>query len=396
MRIALTIHSLDGGGAERVLCHLAQRWAMLGHQVHVITWSAQSSDSIPLSSVSPSSNLQQHGLDLAQPSRNVWQGVLANRRRVRALRAKLRQLQPEVVLSFCDQMNISTLQAARGLGIPVWIAERNDPAEQKLSRLWELWRRATYPQCSGCVVQTVAIADYLSRLIPRQRICVIPNAVEIAASDAQPSEGDLDCGESSDDGGPEGLDCGESSDGKTRLKTILAVGRLSHQKGFDVLLTAWQQTQDELPDWQLRIVGDGPQRLELEQRAAKLARVHFTGWLEQTNAAYAQSQLFVLSSRYEGFPNALLEAMSHALPCIATNCSQAIDELSRSGSAIHTVPIDDSNALAMAIRQLAESAALSASLGCAAQQVSRDYSWDRIGPMWDKILMKGCHEQVQV
>ena len=159
MRIALTIHALQGGGAERALARLAERWSTAGHEVHLITWSAVATDQI---SVPPA--VQRHGLDLVRSSANLWQGLWANVRRIRALRRKLRELQPDFVLSFCDQMNISTLQAARGLRLPVWIAEHSDPSRQRLSRAWEWWRGRTYPRCTGCVALTSEIAGKASLL----------------------------------------------------------------------------------------------------------------------------------------------------------------------------------------------------------------------------------------
>lgn len=355
MRIALTIHALQGGGAERALARLAERWSTAGHEVHLITWSAVATDQI---SVPPA--VQRHGLDLVRSSANLWQGLWANVRRIRALRRKLRELQPDFVLSFCDQMNISTLQAARGLRLPVWIAEHSDPSRQRLSRAWEWWRGRTYPRCTGCVALTSEIAGHLSQWVPLSRLTIIPNAVdpveEIAAKlPARPS--------------------------------LLSVGRLSHEKGVDQLLQAWRLAHAQLGDWELRVVGDGPQRISLEHQAADLPRVHFTGWMSDTAQAYRSATVFVLPSRYEGFPIALLEAMSHGLTCLATRCSQAVEELSRGGEAVQVVSPESPESLAAALIDLAANAQHRQQLGAAARCVSSQYSWSRIGPLWDRLLV---------
>ncbi len=356
MRIAMTIHALSGGGAERVFCRLAARWVEAGHEVHVVTWSASDADTCDLPD-----NSKRYGLDLMKSSRGCLHALWANCNRIRQLRKTLVRIQPDLILSFCDQMNICTLQAARGMSVPVWIAERSDPAQQVLSPLWERWRRRVYPTCAGCVTQTDQIAEYLSKQIPRERIKVIPNAVVPPAAVPQhtPSK-----------------------------KVLFAIGRLSGEKGFDILLEAWKQARQRLADsnWQLHLAGEGPSRDELQRMAADIPGVHFLGWLPEPQAAFAQATMFVLPSRYEGFPNVLLEAMSHGLPSIATRCSQAVAELSRDGNAVMVVTTESPRELAEAIVQLANSDEMRTRLGAAAQQVSQGYSWQRIGKLWDQIL----------
>ena len=170
---------------------------------------------------------------------------------------------------------------------------------------------------------------------------------------------------------------------------MLSVGRLSPEKGIDQLLLAWQQAQPSMPDWELWIVGDGPQRASLELQAAQLHAVHFTGWLADPAERYRSAEIFVLPSRYEGFPNALLEAMSHAVACISTRCSQAIVELSRDGQALYVVSASDGSLaeqLAGALIELSTSPQRRQQLGAAALAVSLDHSWGRIGPLWDRLL----------
>ncbi len=387
MRIALTIHALHGGGAERVLARLADRWSAAGHELHVITWSAASTDEIALSS-----SVRRHGLGLTRDSTNLWQAIRANLHRVRALRQKLRELRPELILSFCDQMNISTLQASRGLDLPVWIAERSDPARQRLGPLWEWWRRRTYPSCTGCIAQTDEIAQHLSQWISPSRIKVIPNAVDPVASPEAPQSSStcppitsvVASTASTNDASPDG----DTANGESP-KTVLSVGRLSREKGIDQLLQAWQQAHAQMPQWELQIVGDGPQRASLEAQAANLPRVHFTGWLAEPAQIYRTAQMFVLPSRYEGFPNALLEAMSYGLACLSTDCSQAIAELSRDGQALYVAsgPAESlPQQLASGLIELAANSQRRQQLGAAARRVSLDYSWGHIGPLWDKLL----------
>lgn len=109
---------------------------------------------------------------------------------------------------------------------------------------------------------------------------------------------------------------------KSKQKTVLAVGRLHEQKGFDLLLQAWKPIEEKYPDWTLRIVGEGPKREELETlvKTLKLKRVALIGRTNEVVNEYAQASLFVLSSRYEGLPLALIEAMWCGTPSIAFDC----------------------------------------------------------------------------
>ncbi|MFO0939644.1 MAG: glycosyltransferase [Pirellulales bacterium] len=360
LRIALLIHSLDGGGAERVMSQLANRWTQQ-HQVDLITWSLPESDRY---AVEPS--VQRHSLGLQKPSSNLVSGILANYRRVQAVRKKLIELSPDFVLSFCDQMNIVTLQAARRLKktCRVWIAEHSDPQQQQLSRFWEAWRRRTYPRCTGCVALTDSIADYMTRWIPRDNLKVIPSALH-------------DC--------PENVDY-QAESGTTN--TILYVGRLSPEKRIELLLESWRIAAPELPDWQLRIVGDGVARADLEQQAKGLPRVTFVGWKGNPQEEFVSSQMFVLCSRYEGFPVALLEALSFGLPVVTTACSSAIGELQATNynEFIKVAVPDTPESIAEAIIELANDPARRINLSHQAHQVARLYTWATIGPKWDELL----------
>ena len=109
MRIAMTIHALFGGGAERLMSQLGTWWSAAGHEVHLITWSETDTDVYP---IPPS--VHRLGLGLMHASRGQWSGLWANFHRVHTLRAALKAIQPDFILSFCDQMNIVTLQAAVG------------------------------------------------------------------------------------------------------------------------------------------------------------------------------------------------------------------------------------------------------------------------------------------
>ncbi|MCA9130306.1 MAG: glycosyltransferase [Planctomycetales bacterium] len=367
-RIALLIHSLDGGGAERLMAQLATRWHDQGHEVHLITWSAAATDRYFVPDA-----IHRVGLDLMKTSSNPIAGIWANLDRVRKLRRQLQHIAPDRVLSFCDKMNIATLQAARGLALPVWIAEHSNPERQKLSRLWEYWRRSVYPSCSGCVALTDGIANYMTRWIAHEKLVVIPPAIQPPAwTQALVKH------------------CGASESGaneRSSPRRFLSVGRLSHEKGVDLLVEGWREINQQLPDWELWIAGDGPQRAALEHAVADLPRIRFLGWLEDPWQVYKQASVFVLPSRYEGFPVALLEAMSQGLPGIATQCTEAMQVIDRAvPESIFLVEPQSPKMLARAMLELASDDARRAELARRGPMVAANYHWDHIGEKWDAIL----------
>lgn len=128
---------------------------------------------------------------------------------------------------------------------------------------------------------------------------------------------------------PCSLDGQKVSIKSAKSKTILAVGRLHEQKGFDLLLQAWKPIEKTYSDWSLRIVGEGPKRAELEAQieSQSLKRVVLAGATNNVLDEYEAASIFVLSSRYEGLPLALIEAMWFGLPCIAFDCPQGPAEL---------------------------------------------------------------------
>ncbi|MEM7476273.1 MAG: glycosyltransferase [Planctomycetota bacterium] len=352
-RIALLIHALYGGGAERLMSNLAARWAQ-SHEIHLVTWAKTETDTYPLPP-----NVIRHGLDKIAESTTPAHALLANIDRVRSLRKTLRAIEPALILSFSDQMNIVSLEASRPLQIPHWISEHSNPQHQNLGRIWEGWRRRSYPQCHGCTVLDQNIAQWMSRLVPADRLRIIPPSIDInAAENAKNSEA---------------------------KPSVLFVGRLSQEKRVDLILQAWKGLQTQFPEWELQIVGEGPKREELETQAAALKRVTFHGWCDDPAHFYRQASLFVLASDYEGFPVALLEAMSHGVACVSSRCAGAIDIFSaRDG--LRPANGNDAKDLAEQMAKLMESSELRQSTGANAKKLSQEYTWDIIGPKWDAIL----------
>jgi glycosyltransferase involved in cell wall biosynthesis len=206
------------------------------------------------------------------------------------------------------------------------------------------------------------MADYRALLGPRTpRMARIPNTVRAL------------------EGGKADLDA----------KVVLAAGRLTPQKGYDMLIPAWRVVAAERPDWHLKICGRGQKRANLERY------IHEYGLTGKVTLAPASNDLagemerasiYALSSRYEGFPLVLLEAMGKGMAPVAFDCptgpADIIDD-HRNGL---LVPYKDVEALGRALLEMITDDELRHRCGTEAVGSARDYTMEAIGPLWDELI----------
>lgn len=357
MRIVLAISSLGAGGAERVMTLLAGALADRDHDVWLVTLAESGNDFFPLHP-----RVQRIGLGLTGDSLSALHGLRANAQRVWALRRTVATLKPHAVLSFVTSMNVLMILACMRLPVRVVVSERVDPAAHQEYRIWSDLRSLLYQFADAVVVQTESIAGWFrKRLWKRTRVAVIPNP-------AVPISGVEPC----DDMGP----------------FLLAAGRFTYQKGFDLLLRAFGEATTENV-LKLVIAGEGPEAQTLRELAAQLglgARVCFPGRVQELSRLLKCAVAFILPSRYEGFPNVLLEALAAGVPCVATDCPGATREILGDGAYGLLVPPDDTGALAGAINQITADAELRQRLSRAATVAIERYSLDRIIDHWERVL----------
>lgn len=357
-RILFVISSLAAGGAERVMTELAHAFADRNHSVGVLTLSGLEGDHYRLDG-----RVERIALNVIWDSKSVWQSLASNWRRSHMIRAAIRRFRPDVVVSFIEQNNVRVLAATLGLRVPVVISERTNPRRHPVGWAWSAARRLLYPLAARVVMQTNSLVDWARTVTDAQRVRVIPNFVRAL---------------------PQPLPADAREHGR-----VLAVGRLVEQKGFDLLLRAFASSRLAAHGVRLTILGEGTERQALVALADELGiaqAVEMPGVVHDPENWMAQATIYVLPSRYEGFPNALLEAMAMGCPVIAADCDSGPREIIRHGVNGLLVPVDDVGALAAALQKLIDDQALRMLLGTEAVKVRERYSMDAIVEQWEDLI----------
>lgn len=172
-------------------------------------------------------------------------------------------------------------------------------------------------------------------------------------------------------------------------KVIVTAGRLSRQKGYDLLIKAFEQVVAVHPDWRLRIFGAGRKRANLAaaiKRSGLRTQVRLMGRSARLGEELAKGSIYVLSSRFEGLPMVIIEAMSKGLPVVAFDCPTGPAEMIKDGHDGLLVPAGDTTALARALIALIEDGEARHRMGAAGLESAGAYSLDIVGTRWDALL----------
>ena len=170
---------------------------------------------------------------------------------------------------------------------------------------------------------------------------------------------------------------------------VIAAGRLTEQKGFDRLLDAWPDVVAAHPGWELRIFGDGAEREALERQVEALGiggSVRLPGFTRTLHDELARASLYVMTSRQEGFPMVLLEAMGTGLPVVSVDCHTGPSDIVTDGVDGRIVPEDDRAALVEAMSALMADAGTRRAYGAAAVEAAARYEPARIAARWEARL----------
>lgn len=358
-RLTFVMPGLGAGGSEHVVSMLANHYVNQGVQVRLACF--QPFDEQPYYALNPDVRLI--NLGKALPPKNLIGRSLGMLRRYRLLKSELSDHRPEVVVSFLTRTNVLTSLAADALGIPVIVSERNNPDRQKVGATWSAIRRYAYARSDALVTMTRGAASYFSPT-PQRTDMVIPNhAVARGSVRTFDANG----------------------------RNLVAVGRLVEQKGFDLLLQAFARLAPRFPDWRLTIWGEGPLRAALEQQRAALGlemRVSFPGVTREPGGWTKEADLFVLSSRYEGWGIVVGEAMAAGIPTVAFDCPWGPAEMIDHGRTGLLAPDQDVEGLAEQLAVAMADPLLREQLGAAGKQAMERFMPERIITRWDGLIKR--------
>ncbi len=331
---------LQGGGQERALSNLANHYSSQGYEIALI-------------------NLFKTDVfyELDNRIKVIWPKIDRTKHKrlayalmiVPYLRRTIRRTKPDVIISFGEWFNPFVILSTRLLNVPVYVFDRMGP-EMRLDPLIQYSRKILYRYASGVIVQTTTAASIVAQKTGAKNIVVIPNPVNPVSADISHKE-----------------------------KRIITVGRLSPEKGHSILIRAFSRLENK--DWQLFIVGDGSERPALEREASSLGvsgRVKFLGHLKEFSSVLGESEVFVLPSFHEGFPNALLEAMSVPLACISSDCVAGPGEIIKNGVNGLLVKPGDEEEFAKAIERLIIDPEMRHKLAAEAYKVRETFNIERI------------------
>lgn len=342
--IAITCEGMESGGAERVIADLSNNLVSKGYEIVIIGVSTHNTNSF-------------YPLDNRVKYITIHNGQskkINPFKRIMLLRKTIKSVGPNVIISFLPHVNVYTYFATIGMKIPVIDSERNNPKADPKGFVLRAFKKIAFYQADGAVFQTNASKYYFRKEV-RDKSTIILNPVDPRTMHIH-SE-------------------------RKKNKVILSVGRLTEQKNHKLLLDAFKTFSTKHPDYILRIYGEGELHNELAEYSKKLgidAKFELLSpdynWLEKEK----DDSMFILSSNYEGMPNALLEAMCVGIPCISTNCpSGGPYELIKNGVNGYLTNVGDVNELGARMEDL-----LSNPLLYDIEEYKANYSINKISDEW--------------
>lgn len=357
--LTFVMPGLGAGGSEHVVSMLANHYVSTGVRVRLACF--QPFETKPYYALDPEICLVNLG-SATQP-RNFIGRTLTMARRYRSLKNELSDNPPDVVVSFLTRTNVLASLAANALNIPVIVSERNNPDRQRVGATWSAIRRYAYRRSDALVTMTRGASAYFAPARRRADV-VIPNHAVATRWD-------------------------RTFDASGR--NLVAVGRLVEQKGFDLLLQAFAAIAPRFPDWRLTIWGEGPLRRSLERQRSALGldrRVSFPGVTREPGGWTADADLFVLSSRYEGWGIVVGEAMAAGIPTVAFDCPWGPAEMIEHEQTGLLAPDQDVAGLAEQLAAAMADPALRQRLGSAGKQAMERFLPERIIMKWDGLIKR--------
>lgn len=342
------------GGAEKSMIMIANGLAKLGHSITII--SLKNNEIVY--------NIDEKVKYIFIPDTN---GMKIQRQwnRLLNLKQKLHEIKPDLVISFWFQLAVFATMLSNVVGYKTIYAERGDPSDKEYNGALGILRKIFFKNIDGFIFQTQGAKMFFSEKI-QKKSTVINNPVYINYSEYKvPTK---------------------------RRKVIVNVGRLHEQKNQKLLIDSFSKIHHMFPEYKLEIYGDGQLKSNLDEYIKKLNLSHKVILKGTTNKLFDEivdSSLFVLSSDYEGMPNALMEAMALGIPCISTDCKPGgARELITDGKNGILTPIDSTDELTKAIKFMLENPNEAESMGERGKDICKTHSKETIFQKWNEYIVQ--------
>lgn len=360
-RIAFYIGGLAMGGAERVMCSLAEYFCSIGYEVFMVTKLRDEKEY----ELSP--GITRIIADIA-PEEERSNRIYNLYARIKKLSNIWKEIKPNIIISFIRKNNLMALASTLGMNIPVVVSVRSEPARELAGRGMKLLSFGLFRRAAGIVLLTNEAKEFFPKFLQKKAV-IMPNGIsEGFLKELEKENSKLHCD-----------------------KQILSVGRIDNNKNQKLLIDAFSLISDKHKDWNVVICGDGENRESLEEyvRQADLwERVIFAGSVTNVPEYMGRAKIFVLPSRIEGMPNALIEAMVMGMACISTDCpcGGPRDLINKKYTNGILVPVDDKQAMSEALEKLILSGELRFKMGVQASKLIDRVHPDKVNLMWKKYV----------
>ena len=349
-KIVIVNNGLAGGGIERASTSMANAFHRSGFEVYVIAlYKSEHFFTID------------EGIQFIEPSFICRSKTIKVLRMILYLRKEVKKINPDVILAFGEWTNSFVILSTGLLNIPVFLSDRMSPT-LSLGKVQNFLKTILYRFADGVIAQTSYAKDIITSKTRNKNVVVIPNPVNpVNRENVLPDN------------------------------IIVTVGRLSKEKGHATLIKAFALLSKDIEDWKLLIVGDGKEREELERMSKDLVignRVLFVGHQKNISHFLSRSKIFVLPSLSEGFPNALIEAMSVPLPCISSNCIAGPSDIIVDGENGILVKPNDEIALYQAMKELVTNEAYRKQLSKNAYNIRETLGFETIKNSYLDFILK--------
>ncbi len=362
-KIVFCIDCLRKGGAERVVSVLANNLS-IENNVYIMTIDKEKiqyklNDNISLIEIEKKYKKNNN------PIMNKIFKLYKIIKKTKIMRKRFKSIKPDIIISFLPKASFMSVMANRKK-YKLIISDRNDPAKEYNNLIHYILMKLLYSEANGFVFQTNGAKEYFDN-----EINLTNKKVDIIVNPVNPSFENY-------------------KNVANRKKKIISVCRLTEQKNIDLLIDAFYDLREKYKEYKLIIYGEGLLRDKLEDKIAKLKltdQVKLPGIVDDVADKIYDSSLFVLTSNYEGIPNALIEAMVLGLPVIATDCPCGGPRMFiKNGENGYLINVNDKEDLKKKIQLILDNTDIQNKISINAKKIINEVRVDTIIDKWKKFI----------